>query len=279
MKNIPPVIKWTGSKRHQADWLNSLLPIGNTYFEPFIGGGHVLIRRKESDRFAGDILFELIGLYREIRDTPTTVYNHYKQLHTEFNSLSDLDARKNYFTAVRTRFNLTKDPLDFLFLTRTCINGLIRYNSKGEFNSSCHFTRPGIHPDKLYKILLAWSQGLKGVFFCNADYREVLTKCRAGDSVFLDPPYLRTTQQYSRASASFNFEDFWKELDRLNSLGVNWVLTLDGDSQISTDLYKSCLLTPNSKQYSTFLKVQDGVLAAVRDKVYCNFEIDKNGLL
>lgn len=127
-----------------------------------------------------------------------------------------------------TRFNKTKNPLDFLFLTRTCLNGLIRYNSAGEFNNSLHLTRPGIAPQRLFDIIQKWHQCIAKFEFLNVDYRECLDDVSEGDFVFLDPPYGGTKSRYTQVP--FSLDEFYSTLDLLNSKGVYWMLTFDGAS-------------------------------------------------
>ena len=63
--------------------------------------------------------------------------------------------------------------MNFLFLTRTCVNGLIRYNKSGEFNNSLHHTRKGIHPDRLEKVIFEWSTVIQKYIFENFDYKKL----------------------------------------------------------------------------------------------------------
>ena len=75
-----------------------------------------------------------------------------------------------FFYKVRDRFNNKKLPSDLLFLTRTCVNGLIRYNKSGEFNNSLHHTRRGINPDRFEKIIYQWAEITKEYKFSSQEY-------------------------------------------------------------------------------------------------------------
>lgn len=142
-----PVIKWSGSKRSQAKEILTYFPteIG-TYYEPFCGGAAVLRRLFNSNInvkhfFISDINKDLIELWKQIKNKPQDVANHYEELWNELNRDGDIERKKEYFVGVRERYNLEHNPLDFMFIMRTTTNGMPRYNQNGEFNNSFHITR------------------------------------------------------------------------------------------------------------------------------------------
>lgn len=267
-----PVIKWSGSKRSVSRILAGLWPrpcAGARYFEPFVGGGSMLPVRPIAEGAAGDTIKELVDLWVEIRRRPAEVISHYSGLWYRRQQEGH-----TVFYSVRDRFNKERSPLDLFFLSRTCVNGLIRFNSRGEFNNSLHHTRPGIHPDRLSEIVHAWSELLTGVEFLAADYRETLGPAKSGDYVFLDPPYAGTKGRYH--PESFDFEAFYGELDRLNSKGVFWMLTLDGKAGarnyaggIPPSLYKHSCSIPTGN--SPFTRLMNTSLDGVVESVYFNF--------
>ena len=140
-----PVIKWSGSKRSQSEEIIKSFPKSiNTYYEPFIGGGSVLFQLLHSDirveqYICSDINKDLIVLWNMIKDNPNHLCIKYEEMWNELNSIEDIELKKQYYYKVRSKYNTTREPHLFLFLSRTCTNGLIRYNSKNEFNTSFHF--------------------------------------------------------------------------------------------------------------------------------------------
>ena len=270
MKPLSPVIKWFGSKRPVAEELSKHFRSCSTYFEPFVGGGAMLPFAKASKGFASDIIPELISLWNMIKDNPQEVANEYE---LRWNRLQQEGADVYY--EIRDDFNKTKNCLDFLFLTRTCVNGMIRYNAAGEFNNSFHLSRPGINPQTLRQILLKWSIAIKKITFLNADYRECLSHAQKGDFIFLDPPYGGTKDRYTQQE--FNLTDFYNELDRLNSIGAFWMLTFDGsagDRQYAfappTEVYKHRFSVQTG--ISAFSKIIDKKKDVISESVYLNFE-------
>jgi DNA adenine methylase len=267
---IAPAVKWPGSKRSVAAKLALHFPQSGRFFDPFVGGGALLPFRVGTPAVAGDIVPELIGLWVAIRDSPSDVASGYEQRWQELQEVGH-----TAFYKIRERFNSTRDPLDLLFLSRTCVNGLIRFNARGDFNNSLHHTRPGIAPSRLRGIIFQWGKWLKDVTFAATDFRETLSAARRGDFVFLDPPYAANKGRYRKAD--FDVAQLFAELGRLNEIGVLWMLTYDGSAGSRTyspglppDLYKHTFSIPTGN--SPFPRLQSAKLDAVSESVFLNFE-------
>lgn len=227
MKDV--VIKWSGSKRTLAPQLLKYFPKEiDTYYEPFVGGGSVLrallndtsIKVKRYICVDNDV--NLISLWNAIKERPCDVADRYEHLWQDFNKTKDISYRKQYFESVRKRLNETHDPLDFMFIMRTCVNGLPRYNKNGEFNTSCHFTRNGIEPHKLRKIIFDWSQQLneKNVEFRCDTYLNVHPT--ENDFCYLDPPYANTHGMYQGGFDNLQLFEW------IESLPCKYVMNYDG---------------------------------------------------
>ena len=269
-KKIPPVIKWSGSKRNVACQIGNYIPLAKRYFEPFLGGGALLPFRKIQDGKASDIIPELISLWNAVKTNPETTANEYRK---RWNRLQK-EGYKVYYD-IRDSFNATRNEHDFLFLTRTCVNGLIRYNDKGDFNNSFHLTRPGINPDTLSQIIRQWHFMIKDIDFLNCDYRELIEDVTRDDFLFLDPPYGGTKGRYTKER--FDVLDFYMQLDKLNIIGAKWILTFDGNAgnrTYSYDLpkeiytYKQTMTTG----LSPFTKMMNTTIDVVEESVYFNFD-------
>lgn len=268
--SFEPVIKWPGSKRKIARRLAGLFLGADRYYEPFVGGGAMLPFRGCPQAIAGDIIPELIALWLAIRDRPETTASEYEERWTHLQ-----ERGHTAYYAVRDSFNATRSPHDLLFLTRTCVNGLVRFNRKLEFNNSLHHTRPGISPARMRKVIQRWSGVVQGVDFVAAHYRETLATVTAKDIVFLDPPYAGTKGRYM--PYKLELEQLYQELARLNTLGARWVLTLDGragerayQASVPPDLYRVGFGLPTGN--SPFSQVMGKRSEAVVESVYLNFE-------
>jgi len=145
-----PFIKWVGGKTQLIEQLDAQLPADFdtwndvTYIEPFVGGGAMLfymLQRYPNIRCAviNDVNPDLTTCYRTVRDMPEELIASLTDMQNTYNALSSEKARKDFFLAVRDRYNEKYlEPLEnttkFFFLNRTCFNGLYRVNKKGLFN-------------------------------------------------------------------------------------------------------------------------------------------------
>ena len=224
-----PAVKWSGSKRKQAEEIINRMPreIG-TYYEPFCGGCSVLRRLLSSKEHhvnafvCSDANSDLISLWNAIRDCPVFIVNKYAQMWNALNKDNDLGRKKDYFNQVRERFNATRQPHDFLFIMRTTTNGMPRYNKDGKFNNSFHVTRNGIEPERLNKVIQEWSNVLseRSVEFVCQDYSKVNPD--KGDFMYLDPPYAGTTGMYY---GGIELNPLW---DYLRNVKCGYALSFDG---------------------------------------------------
>lgn len=264
-----PAIKWSGSKRSQAESILAFFPEKiDTYYEPFCGGASVLRRLLDSNikvnsYVCSDLNSGLIDLWNEIINHPEQVVSYYKKLWNELNIDDDKQRKKEYFYTVRDRYNKEHNPLDFMFIMRTTTNGMPRYNRDGEFNNSFHVTRNGIVPDTLEKIVYEWSELLrkKNVEFISCSYDEI--KPKENDFVYLDPPYANTKGMYYGA---INYEKLW---DWMRNLPCKYALSFDGISgkedntwNVPTDVYSKheYLLSGNSSFKRTIGKSNDSIV-------------------
>lgn len=216
-----PFIKWVGGKTQLLDEIRKSLPRDFasrqhvTYVEPFVGGGAVMFwilqEYPNIERAViNDINQELICTYRVIKENVEGLVAELARIQDEYIHLGAED-RKVYFLEKRTRFNTKKtDPIEtaalFIFLNRTCFNGLYRVNSKGAFNvPHGKYTNPRICD---VDNLRACSTILQKVEILSGDFAE--TGCYAGpDTLFyFDPPYKPITETSSFTSyAKGGFND------------------------------------------------------------------------
>ncbi len=256
-----PVIKWSGSKRGQSEQIVSFFPKNiNIYYEPFCGSCSVMFQLLNSKNIkvnkyiCSDINNDLINLWKLIQKYPNKLYEDYKMRWYELNSLPNIDLKNEYYYLTRDNFNKTKDTYLFYFLTRTCFNGLIRYNKKLEFNSPFHFSRPGIDPNKLKPIIFQWSEKIQNVEFKCCSYQEI--QGNKGDFIYCDPPYAANKTIYY---GKMNHNEFFNWLINLKCAycfsydglsGVN-----DYTHDVPKDIYSNHYYM--NKEISSFKKMNN----------------------
>ena len=216
-----PFVKWVGGKTQLLDDIKKTLPRDlsrrneMTYVEPFVGGGAVLFWILQeypniTRAVINDINAELICTYRVIKYDVENLILELSLLQNEYLPLNEVD-RKKYFLAQRERFN-ERDTSEveiaalFIFLNRTCFNGLYRVNSKGKFNvPHGRYANPKIC-DK--ETLRADSAVLQRVEILCGDFAQ--TSKYAHDNVlfYFDPPYRPLTDTSAFTSyAKEGFDD------------------------------------------------------------------------
>lgn len=234
-----PVIKWAGGKRQLLPELKARLPHQyNRYFEPFIGGGALYFDQAPLNAYISDINPELVNLYLVIREDVEALI---ADLSTHENSLE-------YFTQIRAwdrdseykSISPVRRASRFIYLNKTCFNGLYRVNSKGYFNVP--FGRYA-NPNFLNKdALFAASEVLQTTQIECASFDNILKYVSKGDFVYFDPPYIPLSQTAS--FTSYAKEDFGMDkqhqlkslCDRLSDMGVMFMLS-NSDTPEANSLY------------------------------------------
>ncbi len=269
MKAPLPLIKWSGSKRSQSLQIVSHFPQKiNTYFEPFLGGGSVLGTLSPSKAVCGDICAPLIDIWNIAKTNPEFLSKEYEKRWLQLQREGYL-----YYYKTRELFNKKQNPLDLLFISRTCVNGLIRFNRDGDFNNSFHHSRKGIQPVKFKKIVYNWSKIINNCKFLTKDYRGLTKRADKRDFIYLDPPYLNTRGRYF---GGIDFEKFLNYLEELNKRNIKFALSFDGKrgnksfiAKIPKSIYKRHLLLHSGN--ASFNKLQNNKIESVYESLYLNF--------
>lgn len=244
-KIAKPFLKWAGGKTQLITEIERTLPKGITnqkftYLEPFVGSGAVLFWilnnfPKMEKAVINDINSDLINTYRTIATKPKELISILQQLQNEYYSLeTKLEEKKEYYYHKRELYNkrIEENSIQaalFIFLNRTCFNGLYRVNRNNGFNVPMgSYKNPTICDDK--NILLV-NNALQKVEIMCGDYEKTLKEATVNSIFYFDPPYkpLNNTSSFnSYAKDEFNdveqirLRDFCHKLDRLN---YTWILS------------------------------------------------------
>lgn len=221
-----------------------------TYYEPFLGGGSVFFRLLKNN--ANVKKFKLSDKNDSLINVLTIVKNNPQELILSYNDKWEkLQKDPNFFYTERDTYNKTKDPLVFYFLTRTCYNGTIRYNGKGEFNTSHHFGRTGMIPRKVEEIVLYYSELMRGKdidFTCSSF--ENIFPINNKDVVYLDPPYTNTKTLYF---GNISFDSLLSWIDKLPCswfMNINCINSMDNEETISIKYTDRKVLSSGNSSFS-----------------------------
>ena len=247
-----PFLRWAGGKRRLASTLIETFPSGfdplkHKFFEPFVGGGALsfALGNPHADVFvSGRMLVindanpELINTYKVVRDSVDNLITELRKLSKKVNS-------KNYYE-IRSNIPVGKiqRAARFIYLNKTCYNGLWRVNSKGEFNVP--FDKSSSSNLFNEEVLRACSARLKGATITNVSFEESVAGAKKGDLVYFDPPYLPLTPTAS--FAAYAKEGFTQDdhellastIDKLTRKGV-YVLMSNSDTPLTRKIFREHL--------------------------------------
>ena len=226
--SVPHPIPYQGSKRNLANAIMRYFPQDiETLIEPFAGSAALSIATAyqgvATNYILNDINAPLMALWHYILHTPERIALYYEKLWQ-----AQQGDERAFYDRVRTRFNTTHQPYYFLYLLARCVKASVRYNTQGEFNQSPDNRRKGRKPETMRKDILATAYllGDKTQVY-SLPYEQVLQQAKAGDLVYLDPPY-QCIQANPRYMQSVNFADFVQQLNNLNRRGIAYIVSYDG---------------------------------------------------
>jgi DNA adenine methylase len=179
---LEPFLKWAGGKRWLVRNSDKIFPsaINGMYYEPFLGGASVFAYITPKKATLSDINGELINVYRQVK-------NHWKLINS---GLEEMQAKHSYEYYYKIRGEETKDPLrraiNFIYLNRTCYNGLYRVNRNGRFNVPIGTKSNVLLPGDNFK---SWALALRSTILIESDFEDMINSSRKGDLIFADPPY------------------------------------------------------------------------------------------
>lgn len=269
---MKPMIKYRGGKGKEIGLFEDLFPRGfSRYVEPFVGGGAVFFHLEPRRAVINDLNGSLIRFYLGIRDC-------YPSVRKEIDALAEAYAanrsaferargraeagirvenlNENLYYRVRDMYNgraekIWSDAALYYFINRTAYSGMIRYNSRGEFNvpfgrygSIC----PGMVTDA-HRVLLSRTD------IYNRDYSEILSMTRGGDFVFLDPPYDCVFTDYGNAAGGGDFtEDSHRRLAAdFRNLGCRALMVIGG-TELTRSLYGPYVRREYVKRYGVNIR-------------------------
>ena len=292
-----PFIKWVGGKGQLLPEINKLYPIElgkniNKYAEIFLGGGAVLFdilsKYKLDEVYISDKNLELINTYKSIRDNVDILIKSLKEMEEQYIPLNNED-RKIYYYEKREEYNSLKinsemnnieKAILFIFLNKTCFNGLYRVNKKGEFNVPMGaYKNPKIcDKENLKNVAMA----LKNVKIVYADYRESEKFIDDKTFVYIDPPYrpLNITSSFtSYTENDFNDKEqieLAEYINVLNKKGAKIVISNsdpknnDIDDNFFDKLYKNYNI--NRVKATRMLNSNASLRGAINELLITNYK-------
>ena len=196
------ILRWAGGKRWLYQHIEELIPKKiSSYIEPFVGGGSFFFKVKNIESgVISDSNKNLINFYKFLMDSPKELLNETSKLLQEHS--------QDHYYKIRDEFNKSGCPILFLYLNRTCFNGIYRENLKGSFNVPIgkKYNPDGKFKDNLmpytHEDFESWSNKLKKIEIKNCDFEEIILNAKDGSFIYIDPPYV------DRESNKENYQTF-----------------------------------------------------------------------
>lgn len=243
MKNgVPSLIKWAGGKKQLLEQFEKYFPKEiERYFEPFVGGGTVaffLLKNHPEIKkiFLSDINEELIITYNAVKNNIDELIILLKEYQLKHN--------KEFYYEIRAEDVKKLTPLQiavrFLYLNRTCFNGLYRVNSKGQFNVPIgSYKNPNIANEEDLREI---SKMLQKDDVKVAQFYDSVKEAKKGDFIYFDPPYYPLNRNSFTTYTKDNFlekeqeklAEVFKELDKKGCK----VMLSNSDTEFIKNLYK-----------------------------------------
>ena len=235
---MKPILNWAGGKRWFISNYSNLLPSSfNRYIEPFLGSAVVFFWLNPVSSILSDLNSDLIETYLAIKENPQAVLKNllvHKRLHTAnyYYQLRATSARKPATKAAK-----------FIYLNRTCFNGIYRVNSKGKFNVPKGTKNTVIYPKDDFQAISAVLQRAR---LYAQDFEKTILMAKKGDFVYSDPPY--TVRHNNNNFVRYNEPIFnWKDQERLASTLTSaanngaYVMLSNANSECIKELYSESM--------------------------------------
>lgn len=290
-ETVKPFIKWAGGKSQLLDVIREKYPKEiMKYCEPFVGGGAVLLdvlkNFQPEEVMINDINPELTNVYIQIRDNVTEVINILSEMQNEFWNM-DNEERKKYYLDARSRFNeLIKSKSQtaekaslFIFLNKTCFNGLYRVNSKGLYNVPMgSYKKPPICDEENLRLV---SKLLENVEIRCGDYSQCLNYIDENTFVYIDPPYrpLSDTSSFnSYAKSAFGDTqqiELGKFIETISDKGASVVASnsdpknTDEDDNFFDDIYNKFII--NRIKATRMINSKGSGRGSISELLICNY--------
>ena len=263
INSIKPFLKWAGGKTQLLSQIDNYLPIElknneiNKYIEPFVGGGAVLFyllqKYNFEDIIINDINEDLILTYKIIKNKVDDLIFELNNLKNKYLSLNEND-RKDFYYIIRDEFNKNdnfdynnldyhsvKRVAQFIFLNKTCFNGLYRVNKNGKFNvPHGKYKNPKIFDEDNLKNI---SKLLKNVKILCGDFEEIYNYADEKSFIYFDPPYKPLNKTSSFTSyTKYDFNDneqirLAEFYNKLNEKGCKLMLSNSYNPKFFEELY------------------------------------------
>ncbi len=218
------LLKWIGNKQRFAHEIISFFPSKyERYIEPFLGSGAVLATLSPDNAIGSDLFQPLIDIFQTLQEDPELLKDWYSSRWEKFNQGN----KKQEYEQIKKSFNINPNAADFLFISRSCYGGVVRFRKADGYISTPIGPHDPISPISFSRRVDEWHQRTLSVKFIRSDYKEVMDKSKAGDLVYCDPPYTHS-QSILYGAQKFELIELFEVIKKCKDRGVYIALSIDG---------------------------------------------------
>lgn len=218
------LLKWIGSKQRMAHQIAALFPEEfGTYIEPFVGSGAVLATLRPERALASDTFAPLIEIWKTLHDDPALL----KRWYAERRERMMRGDKVEEYEKIKASYNRNPNGADFLFLCRSCYAGVVRFRQADGYMSTPCGPHTPMPPDNFDARVDEWHRRTKGAQFDRMDFRESMSRAKAGDMVYCDPPYSHS-QAILYGAQKFRLWDLFTAIAECKERGAFVALSIDG---------------------------------------------------
>lgn len=221
------LLKWVGNKQKFAGEISKCFPADfKTFYEPFLGSGAVMATLAPQNGVGSDVFKPLIDIWQKLKENPDELIEWYAKRRNRIETENPVEVYED----VKASFNKSHNGADFLYLTRACYGGIVRFRkSDGYMSTPCGVHTP-IPASTFEKRVYEWKNRMKNVNFIHADYKEMFSMAKKDDLIYCDPPYSHS-QSILYGSQDFKIEELFIEIEKAKSKGVRVALSIDGSKK------------------------------------------------
>lgn len=228
-KYVPPrnqLLKWIGNKQKFASEITKHFPVEfNKYYEPFLGSGAVLATVSPAKGIGSDTFAPLVQIWNKLKNNPNELILWYKEWRDQLNN----HTKEHVYQMVRDAYNNNPNGKDFLYLSRACYGGIIRFRRDGHMSTPCGVHTP-ISVHSFAERVKTWNKRVINTHFVSQDYKMAFEAASAGDLIYCDPPY-SFSQSILYGAQDFSLSDLLNEISKAKNRGVYVALSIDGNKK------------------------------------------------
>lgn len=267
---MKPILKYRGGKNREIKYFHQFIPEYNTYLEPFFGGGALFFHLEPEKAIINDINTSLIDFYTDLTENFELIKKELNMLQNEYRVNREIfmsrkiksplerveDPNEKQYYLIRDMFNNKIErkycyATIYFYINKTAYSGMIRYNSKGEFNVPY-----GRYANFNTELLIEDHYNLlKKSKILNTDYSKIFDLAKPNDFIFLDPPYDTTFSEYGNEVFTGDFDEAHQRrlAEDFKNLDAKAMMIISETSLIN-ELYKKYIHSKYSKSYSVNIR-------------------------